>query len=81
MTLPLANTLNLDIVQLSILTVLSILNTVLDALNTKLERGSKGGSVCCTRVSRIYIDIVVIIIVDCRCMLMLGSRVMLVNGS
>ena len=81
MTLPLANTLNLDIVQLSILTVLSVLNTVLDALNTKLEMNSKGGNVCGICVSRICVDIVVVIIVDCQCMLMLGSRVMLVNGS
>jgi hypothetical protein len=28
-----------------------------------------------------YVDIVVVIIVDCRCMLMLDSRDMLVNGS
>ena len=77
-TLPLANALNLDVVKLSTLTVLK---TVLDALNTKLERSSKGGSVCDIHVRRSYIDIVVVIIVDCQCVLMLESRVMLVNGS
>ena len=80
MTLPLANTLNLDVVQLSVLTILSVMNTILDALNSVLERKSKGGSECAIRVSRIYIDIVVVIIVDCQCVLMLGSRVLLVNG-
>ena len=81
-TLPLANTLNVDVVQLSVFAVLSVLNTVLDALNTELERSSKGGTVCYIHVSRIYVDIVVVIIVDCRCvlMLMLESRFMLVNG-
>ena len=74
------NTLNLDIVQLSVLTVLSVLNTVLDALNTKLEKSSNGG-VCGIHVSMIYIDVVVVIIADCQCVLMLKSRVMLVNGS
>jgi len=81
MTLPLANTLNLDVVQLSVLTILSVMNTILDALNSVLERKSKGGSECAIRVSRIYIDIVVVIIVDCRCMLMLWSSVTLVIGS
>ena len=62
-------------------TILDALNTVLHALITELERSSKGGSVCDIHVSRIYVDIVEVIMVDCRCMLMLDSRDMWVNGS
>ena len=81
MTLPLAKTLNFYVVQLSVLTILSVMNTISDALNSVLERKTKGGSECAIRVSRIYIDIVVVIIADCRCVLMLWSRVTLVIGS
>jgi hypothetical protein len=73
MTLPLEYTLNLDAVKLSILSVQRCILSV-------LERSSKGGIVCDSQVSGIYAEIVVVIIVDCRSGLMLGSRAMLVNG-